>query len=298
MSTTGQVAILFADVSGSTRLYVDHGDQKALALIGKCVETMEGITHRFGGRVIKTIGDEVMAAFTTGTVACEAAMEMQIAVCSLAELAEYGLSIHCGFHFGEVMVSDGDVFGDTVNIAARLAEASKAGQILTSGEVMRALPETLASKTRFIDAEPLKGRITPLELYEVIWEPDSELTALTRRSPSQTLRHAILLLRYRGKQYQLRDASVAIVLGRDAGASIVIFDKLVSRTHGRIEMTRDRFVYTDFSSNGSFVQLPGQDEVMVRRDSITLRDSGTISFGRPARDDLEAVVHFETALTA
>jgi adenylate cyclase len=298
MSTTGQVAILFADVSGSTRLYVDLGDQKALALIGKCVETMQDITHWFGGRVIKTIGDEVMAAFSTGAVACEAAMDMQVAVCSLAELAEYGLRIHCGFHFGEVMVSGGDVFGDTVNIAARLAEASKAGQILTSGEVMRALPETLASKTRFLDAEPLKGRVTPLELYEVIWEPDEELTALGSRSPSQTLRHEILLLSYRGKQYPLRDASAAIVLGRDARADIVIFDMLASRTHGRIEMTRDRFVYTDFSSNGSFVQLPGQDEVMVRRDSITLRDSGTISFGRPARDDLEAAVHFETALKA
>jgi adenylate cyclase len=296
MSTAREVAILFADVSDSVRLYVDLGDKKALELIGKCVEVMTEVTRRFGGRVIKTIGDEIMAAFPTGTIACEAAIELHFAVCDHAELAAAGLGIHCGFHFGEVMVTEGDVFGDTVNIAARLAEASKGGQILTSGEVMRTLPEALTAKTRYIDAELLKGRVNPLELYEVIWQPDSELTAVSRVSPSQMSRNEKLILRYRGKQYELADTSTVIVLGRDARATITIFDTLASRTHGRIEIARGRFVYTDFSSNGSFVQLEGEEEAMVRRDSITLRDRGTISVGRPARDNPENIDQFETAL--
>jgi len=172
------LAILFADVSGSTRLYERLGDQMALAVIARCLEVMEVATKRHQGHVIKTIGDEVMAAFTTATAAYQAAVDMQIGVCEMPEAAEHHLTIHCGFHYGEVMVADRDVFGDTVNVAARLAEVSKSGQIVTSGEVIRSLPQALASRSRFLDIEAVKGRAAPLELFEILWELDEEVTAL------------------------------------------------------------------------------------------------------------------------
>lgn len=295
VSNGRQVAILFADLTGSSRLYAKYGDQKALELVGKCVELMEQVTSQFGGRVIKTIGDEVMAAFTTGALACEAAMEMNLSVTNQPSLASYGLTLHCGMHFGDVMInSASDVFGDTVNIAARLRDASKAGQILTSGEVVHGLPEALKSKTRYVEAELLKGRLTVLELYEVNWEPDGELTEYaTTATVNWTLHAEVLRIRYQDRELELAEASAVIKLGRDADSSdIVILDRRASRHHARIELLRGRFVYTDVSANGSFVEM-AQSSQLVRRDAIVLLDRGTISFGASESETPGDVVHFE-----
>jgi len=294
MSTVSHTAVLFADVSGSTRLYERLGDRLALALIEKCVAAMQQVTRRFQGRVVKTIGDEVMAVFDTAPVACRAAMDMQVAVCTLPEAIEHGLTIHCGFHFGEVMIADEDVFGDTVNVAARLSGISKAGQIVTSGEVVKLLPPELAEATRFLDSEPVKGRAALLDLFEVLWEPDVELTEMVRAPtreapPLQTE----MVLRYHGREYRLTDQHPAVSLGRDARADIAVDDKLASRNHCRVEKSRDKFTFLDFSSNGSFVQIAGQEEILVRRESVVLQDRGTISFGRPVKTEPEAAVSFE-----
>ena len=288
-------AVLFADVSGSTRLYERLGDRVALALIERCVNTMQDVTRRHRGTVVKTIGDEVMAIFDTAPGACRAAIDMQMGVCTLPESIEHGLTIHCGFHFGEVMLADhGDVFGDTVNVAKRLAEASKSSQIVTSGEVVSLLPPELAEKTRFLDSEQVKGRVAPLELYEVLWEPDVELTEMASGASRQRQQlRTEMTLRYLGREYQLNDDHPAISLGRDARADIVLNDKLASRNHCRVEKIRDKFTFRDFSSNGSFVQNAGREEVLVRRESAVLQDRGTISFGRPVQSDPEAAVVFE-----
>ena len=294
MTTARDQAVLFADVSGSTRLYERLGDRVALALIGRCVETMEHLTRRNQGTIVKTIGDEVMAVFDSATVACRAAMDMQIGVCRLPESIEHGLTIHCGFHFGEVMVADdADVFGDTVNVAKRLAEASKSSQIVTSGEVVRLLPADLSALTRFLDSEQVKGRIAPLELYEVLWEPDVEVTEVASARRQRSALQTEMCLRYLGREYRVNDDHPAISLGRDARADIVVNDKLASRNHCRVEKVRDRFTFLDFSSNGSFVQTGGRQEVLVRRESTELQDRGTISFGRPVQADPEAAVTFE-----
>ena len=295
MTTVRDQVVLFADVSGSTRLYERLGDRLALALIERCVDTMLNVTRRHQGTVIKTIGDEVMAIFDDVPVACRAAMAMQLGVCMLPESIEHGLTIHCGFHFGEVMIADnGDVFGDTVNVAKRLAEASKSSQIVTSGEVVSLLPAELAGVTRFLDSEQVKGRHAPLELYEVLWEPDVELTEMAGSGsrPRPQLRTE-MMLRYLGHEYRLSDEHPAISLGRDARADIVLNDKLASRNHCRVEKVREKFIFRDFSSNGSFVQSAGEEEVLVRRESAVLEDRGTISFGRPVQAEPDAAVIFE-----
>ncbi|MCC6534185.1 MAG: adenylate/guanylate cyclase domain-containing protein [Burkholderiales bacterium] len=294
MTNVQNQAVLFADVSGSTRLYERLGDRIALALIERCVDAMQGVTRRHRGTVVKTIGDEIMAVFSDVAVACRAAMDMQIAVCTLPEAIEHGLTIHCGFHFGEVMVADDDVFGDTVNVAKRLSEVSKAGQIVTSGEVVRMLPAELTESTRFLDSEQVKGRAAPLELFEVLWEPDVELTeVVTGASWKRPQLKVSMRLAYRGREYRVDDQHPAISLGRDARAEIPLFDKLASRNHCRVEKTRNKFTFLDFSSNGTYVKMEGREEILVRRESVVLQDSGTISFGRPVASDPESAVSFE-----
>ena len=294
MDTTLTMAVLFADVSGSSRLYERLGNRVALVLIEKCLNAMQEVVARYRGRVVKTIGDEIMAVFDDPVIACRAAMDMHLGICTLPEAIEHGLTIHCGLHFGEVMVENADVFGDTVNVAARLAVVSKSGQIVTSGEVIRVLPPELASATRFLDSEPVRGRTAPVELFEVLWEPDVELTADSgRRAWARPSLKIAMVLRYRGREYRVDELHPTISLGRDIRADIVLDDKHASRNHCRIGKTRDRFTFLDFSSNGSYVKTAGHEEVPVRRESIVLQDSGTISFGRPVEIKPDAAVAFE-----
>ena len=140
----------------------------------------------------------------------------------------------------------------------------------------------------------MKGRAAALELHEILWEPDVELTETASGSAWKRPRLTVqMVLRYRGREYRIDDEHPSISLGRDARAEIVLYDKLASRNHCRIEKTRDKFVFFDFISNGSYVRVGHDEEQVVRRESVVLRDAGSICFGRPRRDDPAAAVQYE-----
>src|SRR5256885_16378331 len=125
-------AVLFADVTGSTQLYEKQGDTIGHRTIGGCVELMRKATEAEGGRVVKTIGDEVLALFGTADAAARAAVQMHVLVGGLPEVDGTRLALRIGFHGGPVLQKENDIFGDTVNLAARLAGQAVAGQIITS----------------------------------------------------------------------------------------------------------------------------------------------------------------------
>jgi len=93
-------AVLFADVSGSTRLYDTVGDTLAMTAIGQCLEIFRDRTEATGGRVIKTIGDEVMSAFPTADAAARTALQIQLHVDALDPVSGNKLGVRIGFHFG------------------------------------------------------------------------------------------------------------------------------------------------------------------------------------------------------
>ena len=126
--------VLFADVSGSTKLYEIVGDTQAHAAVDLCVKLFSALTEQHGGRVVKTIGDEVMAVFADAPPAATAARDIQLGVQDMAPVDKVRLGVRVGFHYGLLVERDGDVFGDTVNLAARLAEMASRGQIITSLE--------------------------------------------------------------------------------------------------------------------------------------------------------------------
>lgn len=120
------LCVLFADVSGSTRLYGKLGDAEALRAIGRCMERMELAVLANTGRVVKTIGDEIMAVFDTVDAGMLAAIAMQQGIDDLPPVAGGKMAIRVGFHFGPAVDDNKDIFGDTVNVAARLAGLAKA----------------------------------------------------------------------------------------------------------------------------------------------------------------------------
>jgi adenylate cyclase len=135
-----EVAILFADVVGSTQLYEQLGDDKARRMVARCLEIMREATETNRGQVIKTIGDEVMATFDTADDAMAAAKRMQEVITTAPDLAhEHGhVAIRVGCHFGAVVQEQRDIFGSAVHTANRMTSQAKAQQIVTSGARRRA----------------------------------------------------------------------------------------------------------------------------------------------------------------
>jgi class 3 adenylate cyclase len=285
------LCVLFADVSGSTRLYERLGDKEALHAVERCLNRMTRATEQFKGRVVKTIGDEVMAVFDTAQAGMEAACSMQQRVDDLPPVSGIKLAIRVGFHFGPALEEDDDVFGDTVNTASRMAGLAKAGQIITTGETVAALPTLLQQSTREIDAIAVKGKAEAVRVCEVLWQESDDLTM---KSASVAPPPAALRLRLRhGGQEKVIDASTGVfLLGRDPSSDIVIGDRRASRSHARIERRRDKFVLIDQSTNGTYVTFDGEVEFALKREETILRGRGRISFGH-AFDPQGEIVEFE-----
>ncbi len=280
------LAVLFADIAGSTKLYDTLGDKAAKHMIDECIALMRAITGQYGGRVIKTIGDEVMCVLPDADSGCLAAMDMQLKISALPAVSGVQRAIRAGFHCGPVIEENNDVFGDTVNLAARMAGLAKGTQIMTTRATVDQLSTLLKSGTRQIAALSVKGKGDDVEVCEVIWQASDEMTMATP-SILATARPVVLWLRHGTQEQQLEQANAGIVLGRDAACQIVIADRMASRQHARIERRRDKFFLIDQSTNGTFVAVAGEPEISLRREEVMLRSSGQIAFGHSVTADGE-----------
>jgi adenylate cyclase len=161
-----QAAVLFADVSGSTKLYETAGDQVAKAAIDQCIRIMRDCTDAAKGRVIKTIGDEVMSTFPSADAAADAAIEMQSAISELKPVGNSKIGIRVGFNWGPIVnQEDGDIFGDAVNVASRLSHVAVKGQIITARDTVMLMSPMLKSATRKITNIQIKGKAAEVEVY-------------------------------------------------------------------------------------------------------------------------------------
>jgi class 3 adenylate cyclase len=290
-SDTQNLAVLFADVSGSTRLYETVGDALALTSIGRCLDLVGATCAGHGGRVVKTIGDEVMAVFPSVDEAAMAAAEMQARISELEPVGGGRLAIRVGFHVGPAIEVSGDVFGDSVNVAARMTALAKAQQVILSADTAAALSPLIRARTRQIDLLTVKGKQQDIAICELIWQSsEADLTALSTRPIRH--REARIRLRYGSREIDLGEARSSVTLGRDQQNDVVIADKMASRMHARIERRRDKFVLIDQSSNGTYVRIDGEPEIQVRREEMILRGRGRVSFGHSHNNEEDEVLTF------
>jgi adenylate cyclase len=290
-TATSELAVLFADVSGSTRLYEALGDQRALATIAHCLDLVKAACEGHAGRVIKTIGDEVMAVFPAADNAAQAAAEMQARISGEPAIGAHRLAIRVGFHYGPALHADGDVFGDSVNVAARLVGVAHGAQVITSAATASVLSPWLRVRTRELTALTVKGKLRDMSVFELIWQESADdLTTLSTRVITPIAR---LLVRHGAREIALGEWQATVALGRDAQNDVVIADRMASRMHAHIERRRDRFVLVDHSSNGTFLSIEGEPEIQLRREEFILRGHGHISFGHAyAKDPSETVEFF------
>ena len=290
-----ELAILFADVVGSTRLYELMGDLRARDMVAICIDVMRTATEQHQGTVIKTMGDEVMSTFPSADEALNAAAQMQLQISSHAQLKVDGqpVSIRIGCHFGPVMLENRDVFGATVHTANRMTSQAKAGQIITTAATVERLSPEWRASCRQIDVATLKGQGNEVALYEVLWQSEdvtSMVPAISMNSrPVRLLR---LRIRANDRDLVVDEQHSSITIGRAEDNDVVIKGNLISRLHARIEINRNKFVLIDQSTNGTFVQTADGEESFVRRDSLQIKGQGTIGLGRLPEQDSPQTIRF------
>jgi TolB-like protein/class 3 adenylate cyclase/Tfp pilus assembly protein PilF len=169
MSKTRQLAaIMFTDIVGYTAL-MGTDEQKAFNILSKNRQLQKPLIEQLGGRWVKELGDGVLASFSNATDAVLCAIAIQQACAD-----DPDLQLRVGIHTGDVVFEDNDVFGDSVNIAARLQTLAPVGGILISEQVYKNVVNNRYISTRLVGDEILKNVKEPVRVYEVNLTPTED----------------------------------------------------------------------------------------------------------------------------
>lgn len=300
MGTTKERAILFADLRGSTALYLKLGNSEAATVVTHSLAMLGQIVARSGGRVIKTLGDGLMAVFDDAERAVESAVAMQDSLERIAPVAEglpikaAAIKLKVAIAWGEMVEVDGDCFGDAVNVAARLLDLAGDNETLTTAQLLRELPTDQHERFRSIDKLHLRGRKEPVPVLRMDSRRfgDTMSTMIMEAEPSDMPDG--VRLTWLGTERVFSTASMPLVLGRSPQASFCVSDSRVSRSHARIESHSGHFYLTDLSYNGTHVKFDHDEQVLtLRRGTCTLHGSGIICLGAPPTDITSTQIHFE-----
>jgi len=288
-------AVLFADVSGWTDLTSRVGDQAALTLRDSLFSPLRDIVQKNRGWVVKSMGDGLMCKFDSPQDAALAACEMQRHAEIANRDAEEPLPLHIGIHAGQVVVKDGDIEGNTVNIAARVTAVSKPERILMTRVASERLNDDMSGLLRTWRSEVLKGKEETYDLFELNWrEAGGPGTIITRASEDRTSAFKRLTLRCQGKVCVLEAGGKPLTFGRSRHNGLVIEDPLtsVSGSHGRIEIRGGAMLLIDHSRNGIFIAFGTGQFFLVDR-MVVLRGSGRMALGRSPKDPDVVFAEFE-----
>lgn len=289
-----KLAVLFADVCDSTALYDNLGDDPARQLLMRCINTMSSKIGVYQGTLIKTIGDEIMCIFPSAEAAFHAACAMQIAIESDRPLHGTSMHIRIGFNYGDVIHEHNDVFGNTVNVAARVAAITRAGQIMTTQAVFDAVPVNLQSKMRQILRAEFKGKHDLLDIFQIIYEKeDLQSTRLGIPAYRKTQENNDeMILRYRDQPIRVNKERRSVVLGREEGCDLIVNNNLASRQHVRVELRFGKFIIVDQSTNGTYIRSNDGSIVHITREETVLHGSGFISLGQSFAEHPTELVEF------
>jgi class 3 adenylate cyclase/pSer/pThr/pTyr-binding forkhead associated (FHA) protein len=307
---TRMVTVMFVDIVGSTRYFEKHGDVGGLVWVHRCMDMLSPVTERHGGTICKTIGDALMTYFEDPRAALQAAIEMQQMLTSYNshQIEEEKIRVRIGLNYGSGVIKEKDVFGDVVNVAARIESLAKGEQIFISSELEEQI-RSMKLPCRKIPEVSVKGKAKALDVFEVLWsDAQREAAQAPAKLPSPTvaarvpvdkaaqqpastrgtvvmgvspvamaarplLQFSLFVVRpdgSHGEEHRL-ERSVT-VLGRAEGDIVLSDDSLISRRHARFTVTNDGLVVEDLkSANGIFWRL---------RKPVNLQDGDIILMGR------------------
>jgi adenylate cyclase len=286
-------SVLFSDVVGSSSLYQKLGNQRAEEKINFAIRTMAGCARRFHGRVVKTIGDELMCVFDDTVDAVDAAIEMNRLV------QEDELELRTGICSGQIIERDNDIFGDTVNDAAFLTKVARARQIVIDDNSLISFHEN-KNIFELIGEVTIKGKTKKSKIFRVNWETDLSIsmsaTIISHTDSKPAIKNEPELILNVGEQnFIIRASSEKFIIGREKDKiGCQVNQPRVSRKHCSIYFQQGKFVLEDHSTNGSFLKQRHIGETRVHRESLPLLSSGSFSLGQPI-DKNSVVFHYSLA---
>ena len=310
MTQVFQRTVLFADLRGSTSMYETLGNAEATTVVTQSVALLARVVEEHGGQVIKTLGDGLMAIFSGPSASVGAADDMHD---SLARVAiptlpsgppgdspetrpMVSLKLQVGLDHGEVVEMSGDVFGDAVNVAARLLDHAGDNETLATLAVVEGLEDWERTRFRSLDRMQLRGRVEPVHVHllEAVRRfGDTAATAFGDMAPASIEPEGIRLV-WLDLNRIYSGVSLPVVLGRSPQATYIIDDNRVSRSHARIDWHGGTFQLTDLSFNGTYVRFDNDPEIIsLRRGACTLHGSGVIGLGTPPTEPVSPCVRFE-----
>lgn len=291
---TVQRAILFADVSNSTRIYEALGDTHALSVVSHLLGLLEHCITKHSGSVVKNIGDAMVCAFEECDGALLAACDMMALLAPLPARPYGKLSIKIGLTYGPVVLSEGDVFGDMVNVCARLVALANADQVLTSQPTVDALSSGLRARCRTLFSVQLKGREEEVTACEVLWRSDPDVTAANPARVGFAAGDELFLkLSHEGNTFMVDNKTPSARLGRDKANDVAVASHFASRFHARIHKREGGFFLSDQSSNGTYLLADdGAAEVLLQREEAVLGERGWIGLGMSASRHGDHVVRY------
>ncbi|MDI1347891.1 adenylate/guanylate cyclase domain-containing protein [Aquabacterium sp.] len=300
MGTTKERAILFADLRGSTALYLKLGNTEAATVVTQSLSLLGQIVAKGGGRVVKTLGDGLMAVFDQADPAVEVAVSLHDSLERLAPITQHQAARHGAIRlkvaiaWGEMVEVDGDCFGDAVNVAARLLDLAGDHETLTTGPLLRELPSDQQERFRSIDKLHLRGRKEPVPVLRMEARRFGDTLSTVIMDAQETDMPDGIRLNWLGTERVFSTASMPLVLGRSPQASFCVSDSRVSRSHARIESHSGHIYLSDLSYNGTHVRFDGDDQALtLRRGTCTLHGSGVISLGAPSTDPTSTQIRFD-----
>ena len=239
----GVVTVLFTDIVGSVPLKTSQGDVAAQNIVRDHFNLLRQQVQTHSGREIKTLGDGLMATFVSPRSAVASAIGMQRALAegNRAKPSEQQLQLRVGLNAGEAIREDGDLFGSTVDAAARICAKAVGGQILASETVRGILGAT--KDVQFVDRGRfrLKGFPERWRLLEVAWQEASSAAApaLAERTPYVGREEERAELRRLMEQAISGRGSIVLIRGEPGVGKTRLAQELVleARTRGMIDRT-------------------------------------------------------------
>lgn len=293
-----QLAILYADVSGSTRIYETHGDAVARTNIDKCLGILSDVASGSGGQAIKTIGDEIMCSFPNPLTAAIAAREMHQALQDANEEGLFSIGpihVKIGWHYGGITRRGAEIIGEAAVTAQQVIKLAKPDEILTSEQTLAELPDNLKQNARHINTVEAEGYQGVLNVFALPWEEEEDVTRTGVLAPvyDEASSYRALVLEYPGGTHRLDSEKKHCSIGRGTENDICVLGNFTSRLHAEITFRRGIFYLRDISTNGTALIFADGRTARLHREEAILSDKGVICFGGMPDTDPAAVVNFQ-----
>ena len=299
-----QSTVVFTDLHGSTGVFELLGNARAAEMVMQITARITQQCQTHGGRVVKTMGDGVLAIFQDGQNAVNAVVELQRTHHKhlLREPANLGMPMRIGVAHGDVELVGADCYGDAVNVASRLCDLCGSSQIWADSASLRGVTEHTGVAFRALGPIAIRGKAEPCSVFQIEWRQEEMSDFLTMQGKLDDV-YLSGDLDVLGREVELtwlthkkcfKSFDLPVHIGRVRTAGFTVEDPRVSRSHARLEWRNGGVVVTDVSSYGCWVRFADDMDawVLLRRQECVLHGKGELALGGSFSDPSVPIVSF------